>query len=229
MNKTEVTKGIHKSWSFVEELCIGMTFSNPSPMKVEEEYRNLVLSENPKYEDIYLCGIRLSHYNFMLYDYSFFQFSCSDDYEVAYSYSPNPFGDSFERMEEWRQLLEQGIILEPEFDQLMESSQVSINQPPIRYENSRSQYRGLEHPCSHLHIGFHRENRWAISRVLTPEAFTMFILKQYYPTEWSGFGYSEESEFGNNFEERLSIERRDCRIIGDDFFSDREKETFHFS
>ena len=87
----------------------------------------------------------------------------------------------------------------------------------------------LRHPCSHFHLGHHSENRWAINRVLTPLAFTLLVLKQYYSEEWEVLGDNAQVEFGNIFEGELIQERTNCRAIGDDLFTANEGRSFHLA
>ena len=68
------TNGIYRSWEIVDLMGIGETFSDGAPIGVNEEFRDLVLSDKSSYVAVYLAGINLSHYNFMLVDYSYFQF-----------------------------------------------------------------------------------------------------------------------------------------------------------
>lgn len=227
MNKAEVQSGILRSWNAVDKLKLGMTLSQTMPLEVDGDFRDIALSPESSYPALYLCGARKSNYNFMLSDYSYFQFSCSGEYEVAYAYYPNPFGNGMRDISRWRELFESEMVTEAEFEAFMSNLPIFIKQPVIRYENSRKQYDELKHPCSHLHIGYHRDNRWAVGRVLTPAAFTLFVLKQYYPEQWANIGDHEYDGFLNAFESDLVKERTDSRIIGDDFFTEREKRTFH--
>jgi hypothetical protein len=101
----------------------------------------------------------------------------------------------------------------------------------VRYENAPSQYKCLHHPCSHFHIGFHAESRWPISRVLTPESFTMLIAKLYYSLQWQKLGVDANDKVtGSSFESMLIAEKANCRIIGNELFgSNTEARSFHFA
>jgi hypothetical protein len=125
-----------------------------------------------------------------------------------------------------RKLVEQGAITYEDYLSLLRDADAELRVPLIRYENAPSQYKGLKHPCSHLHIGHHGDNRWPVNRVLTPLAFTLWILKQYYGSEWQTFGDNEQDEFGNIFESRLITEKMECRPVMPPHFSEAEGRSF---
>src|SRR5208282_3394242 len=77
-DKPKIQKGIFRSWKAVDELGMGETFASPAPLGVVDEFRKLILSDDADYIAVYLTGLRLSHYNFLLTDYSYFQFSYSN-------------------------------------------------------------------------------------------------------------------------------------------------------
>lgn len=43
MDRRDVQNGIMRAWSAVEYLALGETISNPSPLSVNEEFRNVIL------------------------------------------------------------------------------------------------------------------------------------------------------------------------------------------
>ncbi len=234
MDRRDVQSGIAKSWTAVQDLSLGETFSNPSPLGVNQEFRDLVLSEDVDYATIYLRGLSLSHYNFLLSDYSFFQFSWSMDNNVRYAYYPNPFAtgrkNGIETFKRRRKLVEDGHLTQEEYLSLLHDDQAELRVPLIRYENAPGQHKGLAHPCSHFHIGHHGDNRWALNRILTPVAFTLLVLKQYYGNEWRILGEAEDDEYGNVFESMLINEKQlNCRIIGGELFVGAETRSFFFS
>lgn len=126
----------------------------------------------------------------------------------------------------WRDMQAAEMLDREEINALIASLTTSSTIPLIRYENAPSQYRVFEHPCSHFHIGLHSENRWAVSRVLTPLAFTLWIVKQYYRDSWLSQA-DVMHELGNPLEKRLIEERMECRVLGDDLFSVTEGTSIH--
>lgn len=55
---------------------------------------------------------------------------------------------------------------------------------PIRLDQHPDQHKVITHPAHHLHIGYENESRIPVKRVLTPLAFTAFILSTFYPDGW---------------------------------------------
>jgi hypothetical protein len=232
MNRKDVQNGIIRSWNVVNELGLGETISTPAPLGINEEFRDQLLASQSSYVDIYRTGLRLSHYNFLLSDYSFFQFSWAYQDHVRYCYYPNPFiatEESAAELNESRDMLAAGLINMDDYLDLLGDAESTVGVPPIRYENSPTQHDGLFHPCSHFHLGHHEDNRWAINRIITPFAFTLLILKHYYGPRWREFGADDRDEFRNKFESELIREKMNCRLIGNDLFLPDEAKSFFFS
>lgn len=234
MLRRDVQSGIIRSWTFVEAIEIGETISNPSPLEVNEEFRRLVLNHENSYKDVYMAGLRLSHYNFLLSDYSYFQFSWEAENKVRYAFYPNPFiaggnEDALKKIHRWGELLRAEMITHEDYLALLRDAEADLRVPLIRYENAPDQHRGLSHPCSHFHIGFHSDNRWAFNRLLTPFAFSLYIIKQYYGSLWRDLGIDDADESGSKFERQLINEKTNCRPIHSDLFVEIESRSFYFS
>ncbi|MNP42916.1 hypothetical protein D3C76_1367090 [compost metagenome] len=101
MNRDAVRSGISKVWQIAEELGISEIFSNPSPLPVNVEFRDLILSNSSTYIEVYNKALALSHYNILLADYSFFQFSIDGDDNVRYAFYPNPYASSSDDYNNW--------------------------------------------------------------------------------------------------------------------------------
>jgi hypothetical protein len=228
VNRQSVQSGIHRAWDVINSAGLAETFSNPAPLPVSEEFRKLVLSD-ASYITVYLAGLRLSHYNFLLADYSYFQFSVSNDDHVRYAYLPNPFAHNIADFKRRQELVDAGMVTQEEYLGMLADTRGDYRIPIIRYENAPDQHKGLNHPCSHFHIGHHSENRWPIRRLLTPFAFVLLIIKQYYGDAWRETGDDESDAFGNKFENDLVRERSVCRVIGTELFTEAEERSFHFS
>jgi hypothetical protein len=94
-----------------------------------------------------------------------------------------------------------------------------------RYENFPDQRKRFFHPCSHLHIGFHSDNRWPLKRTLTPLAFAMLVSKQYHGDEWRAFGDDDDPEISNSFERALIREHQNFHLVSDDLFEKIEEQA----
>jgi hypothetical protein len=234
MRSQDVRRSIRRSWTVIEELGLAETFSYEMPLPVNDEFRDLALDLETRYEDLYLAGLRMSHYNFSLVDFSYFQFSITADDHVRYVYYPNPFIKSVEQdlgnIIDLRSLVANGEVDDEEFLTILEPSErPELRIPVIRYENGPEQYRAFHHPCSHFHIGFQAENRWPANRVLTPVAFTLLIMKYYYGSFWRDLGADGTDPFGNRYESSLAREKTECALVDQALFSNAEARGFYFS
>jgi len=231
VDRHEVAASIRKSWAFLESAGLAETFAFSDPLPLDVEFRDLVLSEDSGHLSLYQFCLRKSYYNILLFDHSFLQFGWAGGSSVRYAYYPNPHASkpkALHAFRRYRDMVKSKALDEDEFSQLVQGMKFDGGVPIFRYEHSESQYVALSHPCSHLHIGVHGENRWAVSRLLSPLAFTLLISKHYYPGEW-GLGVIEEQ--GNErhqFEEILATERTQCRPLSEEFFCATERQTFHF-
>lgn len=177
MNRTDVTRGINKTWEIASKLNLNESFANAGLLPLNEEFRDLILSSKTTYSSVYVAGLSLSHYNILLTDYSYFQFSWDRENYVRYAYYPNPFIsgkdnelESFRRLQE---LVESGLLQHEEYLTILSERSAMSGIPMLRYENAPDQRKKFAHPCSHFHIGFHSENRWPVRRILTPYAFSL--------------------------------------------------------
>ncbi|WP_287291849.1 DUF2290 domain-containing protein [Mesorhizobium sp.] len=230
MNRHEVQTGISQAWKTVEELGLGLTISDPSPLDVNDQFRDICIKANASYVDIYELGLKLSYYNFSFNDYSYFQFSWSGDNNVRYAYYPNPYlsGDqeAVAKLAKWHELLGAGLITHEDFLEYLRGRPADARIPLIRYENAPAQYKRFSHPCSHMHIGRHDDNRWAVDRLLTPHAFVLLIIKQYYGSTWRALENDQE-ENGNELETKLINAKQNSRQIGTDYFEEIERRSFY--
>lgn len=234
MNREMVRAGISRVWQIAESLGISEIFSNPSPLQVDAEFRDLILSHTSTYIEVYNKALALSHYNILLTDYSFFQFSSDGEENVRYAFYPNPYASSSDEYNNWfksrQDMVEAGMLTHEEFLSLLSGKTGVGAIPLLRYENAPNQRAKFHHPSSHFHIGFHSENRWAVRRVLTPIAFALLVFKMYYGENWRAIGEDDEpDQIKNKFERSLIAERARCYLVADHLFEADEERAFYFS
>ena len=98
--------------------------------------------------------------------------------------------------------------------------------PSIRYDYSPTQYEEKFHPASHFHIGFHSENRWPVTRVLTPYSFFLKILAMYYSDIWkSNFEIKDHETLNDIF----NLARRESYQIPIEYWNDEDKKRLSIS
>ena len=233
MNRTDVTRGINKTWEIASKLNLNESFANAGLLPLNEEFRDLIRSSKTTYSSVYVAGLSLSHYNILLTDYSYFQFSWDRENYVRYAYYPNPFIsgkdnelESFRRLQE---LVESGLLQHEEYLTILSERSAMSGIPMLRYENAPDQRKKFAHPCSHFHIGFHSENRWPVRRILTPYAFSLLVFKNYYGSFWRASGDNGEMEEGNSHEEELISEKALCRLVDYINFEEIEERSFYFA
>ncbi|QRM55107.1 DUF2290 domain-containing protein [Sinorhizobium sp. BG8] len=190
------------------------------------------------YGVVYEKGLSLSHYNFILKDLAYFQFSHDSGGDWALAYYPNPrvsgSPDALAEFNELKDALERDEINDEEYSSLISSLNVGNYIPRVRFEYSESQYKRVRHPGAHFHIGMSGDDRWASSRKLSPRSFGMLIAKHYYPDLWwknSRFSLAEEDQelpgkIETCFDEKLlnSIRGDGVSLV----FAAFERQTFHF-
>jgi hypothetical protein len=200
------------------------------------EFNKLSLTSKD-YSEIYDKGLSLSHYNILLNDFSYFQFSYTNANEYALAFYPNPrLSGSPEALEFYRHLeqeRDEGVLSDEEFSELAAEIPSRVFIPRVRFEYSESQYRSVRHPGAHFHIGMSGEDRWPSARKLSPKSFGLLMTKLYFPeTWWLHSRFSRPPE-----EQHLYIS--DClddkllssiRVDGaSQLLSNDEKMGFHFA
>jgi hypothetical protein len=231
MDKHQVRQGILRSWHLANAVDLAGTFSMPEPLVVDESFRTIALSGTASYVELYLSGLRLSQYNFLLVDYSFFQFGWTAREHVRYAFYPNPFAsrpDALEDVRRYEDDVRSGVLSYDDYLDILREFTPEPRVPLIRYDSAPTQYRELRHPACHFHIGHHADNRWAVRRLLTPLAFTALMVKHYYGGNWRRHGDDETAEGGNSLEASLLREKIDCRLIDPTRFSIVEDKSFFF-
>ncbi|MBC9247509.1 DUF2290 domain-containing protein [Paracoccus sp. 11-3] len=191
------------------------------------------------YNEIYETGLRLSHYNFLLLDLAYFQFTHKGPTEWALAFYPNPrITGSIEALSEFKEFSvarDSGEISEEEFSELSTSMPINYYVPRFRYEFSESQFRPVQHPGAHFHIGMSGEDRWGSSRRLSPLSFCYLMLKYYYPEHWwplSRFSQSREDWASPKILEYCLDKKLENSLRNDGvshLFCEEERPGLHFS
>ncbi len=231
MKDPQFRRSIVTAFSRLEELGITdwSKFPNQRNLGTNTEFRSIALRGDSRYEEIYKCGLRLSHYNFMLEDYSFFQFSKDNNTpQYRYSFYANPYEIPSTVLEfsAQAQLEEEELETSEIYMQELDEALVTNITPPIRYDYDLNSYFPLRHPAGHLHIGIFQGSRLPVRRLLTPECFALFVVKHFYASEWAKFDEAPKGKdaFFNPFDEHLANSKNGCVLVDDDFFSDLETQ-----
>lgn len=237
MTRGEFEASIRAISSFFSERDAIESTVYPVSLPRSQEFNKRALTTQD-YNVIYQAGLSLSHYNFILRDLAYFQFSHTSAVEWALAFYPNPrltgSADALAKFNDLKGELDRDEIDDEEFSLLVSSLEVRNYVPRVRFEYSERQYKQVKHPAAHFHIGMSGEDRWASSRKLSPRTFGMLIAKHYYPDLWwdrSRFSLPDaDQELPGSVE--ACIDEKLLNSIRNDgvslAFSEFERHTFHF-
>jgi hypothetical protein len=216
---------------YAKALRIDEVFSGPTALDASDAFKALAVSSVASYEELYLVGLRDSQYNILLRDFSFFQFGNGSVDGVRFAYYPNPFlgaaPDVLAELKEMQEYVHEGIIDMDEFLHRVSEIRRSQHPPLVRYEYSKQQYAEDTHPCSHIHFGFHGENRWPVRRYLTAHAFALLIFRLFYLDFWMRADAIKSGDKELTLDVVLKAARAECRILYEDEFSNAEEQRFY--
>jgi hypothetical protein len=188
MTQAEFHKGVRDSVAIFDELGLLEQPNWFSSLEPGEEFRKVAYDSTTPYADVYRAGLQYRAYNLLLSDFAYLQFYRSEDrghVDLRYAYYPNPFNAPL--YSEFREQYGVGDVEGEGYEiylQVLDESVPLGRSPAVRYDVAFGQYRELVHPAAHLHFGLHEDNRWPVSRVLTPDAFSLLIAKHFYLHAW---------------------------------------------
>lgn len=238
MKLNEFSSSIRTLITFFSEVELWASTVYEIALPRSERFNKISLTSD-NYIDIYEAGLSLSHYNFLLRDLAYFQFSHVNESEYALAYYPNPrVSGSTAALNAFRELeseRDSGNLTSEEFDELAAGMPARAYIPRIRFEYSQKQYKQVRHPGAHLHIGMSGEDRWCSGRKMSPRSFGLLMAKLYYPSIWwkgSRFSRPEAEQetpaaLSVCFDKRLleSIKRDGVSQL----MSDHDKLGFHLT
>jgi hypothetical protein len=124
MDGPEFIRQIGRSWEFFKQLTLDRTLIWKASLPVDEDFRRVALAPESFYAEIYRVGLSRSSYNFLLSDYSYFQFSWDSDAAWRLAYFPNPWiagvPDAQDTLDQWEALEEMGGLSHEDASDLIE-------------------------------------------------------------------------------------------------------------
>ena len=230
MNSTDFNSSIRSVFYFLKEANLIRSHTTLSTLTVTSEFCELSLTHDISYKTLFLCGLRNKDFNYLLTDYSYFQFTYKNKNNYRLAYYPNPLANSINHAQELDEFLTEGIIDFEEYSSLISEVSYEITKPMIRFELDRDAYIRLSHPSAHFHIGMHTENRWPVNRYLTPHIFTLLIIKLYYSNEWAnGLTSKTKNDFQNKYDLSIINEKLNCKLLDETMFHNTEKSQLYFT
>lgn len=233
MNEGKIRDSIKRGVKLLGELNLLIKENTTRPFslnsnKFSAEFYSVCQKNN--YKDIYLAIMNNNDYDILLTDSSIIQFSMninqqnSDDITIRYAYYPN-----FAKVKTYEAFLEEfeftyedvGDELMSEYEQSLDEAKINSGICPIRYDYDYRLYDGLNHSISHIHIGHNNEVRIATSKILTPEKFILFVIRNTYPSKWKDIVSNDE------LLKTCLSKKVQCLEINDNYFKTEEKGLFY--
>jgi len=205
-SKGALTASLQSAFGLIVELDLSSwdLFLDGSSLAPERDFTKIAYSDDSSYLDIYLAGYKGGFYNFLMKDYSFFQFWEAEG-SARYAFYPNPFDLS--------KLNESDI-----FSDSYSSLPAKFSRAPIRYDYDKQSHRCRDHPAAHFHIGTEEDSRIMSGRVISPLLFVMLILRKYYFPIW-------RKGRGGDLDKVMTSEREKCVI--DPIYIKEDFSLFH--
>lgn len=164
-------------------------------------------------------------FNFLLKDQSIIQIDKKND-TLRYTFYGMPF--IFLPYEDY--LIDQGLSFaevgysfQEEYNQKLYESDLKKYPIYIRYDYCEKEYKEFCHSVSHLHIGLFNDLRISSCRELTPMAFLMLILKNFYYDVWKEI--VEKPELSKEFE----IVKTTCPELKLNLFNEKDKKEVYLN
>jgi hypothetical protein len=186
---------------------------------VSPNFNEVALDSTRAYEDVFVAGLSLRHFNFCLKDYSFVQLSAYGG-GLRFAFFPNPFVFDSDLVE---------LIDDPSDFGAFELDELSATaaRSPIRFDMSPNAYVPCQHPYAHVHLGHGELGRLACRRILSPESFVLIVMKLFYPDAWNDFGCEiDAAGFGNSLDSRLATLLGAETVLTQAQFSAQEERLF---
>lgn len=189
--------------------------------KFSKEFIHVSLKS--EYRKVYMMGIEQNEYDILLNDNAYFQFS-SEPNKARFAFYPNP-----DPIKNYREFLSKfqldynkaGDIFMEDFHQYLAENTCDELACPVRYDYDESLHDALIHPTSHIHIGIDNKIRLACKVELTPLAFVIIIMKNFYLDYWN------KMLFDSNMRDTVLSVKKSCDEIKKELFSEEEKEYFY--
>lgn len=190
------------------------------PLGINQDFNRICLSSEANYEEVYKTGLSLRHFNFCLFDHSYFQLSNMGG-SLRLAYYPNPFVDPYGLLE---------LIDDPlDFDAFeIDELRATAGRAPVRFDLSPSQYRNVVHPYAHFHLGHGELGRLPSRRNYCAYSFVLLIIRLYYPEAWSSKDCGADAQgYTNSLDAQLASKLATNGLIGAEYFSALEERLVH--
>lgn len=196
--------------------------------KFSPEFLSVIYSED--YDCVFKTAMKNSDFDFVLCDDSFLQFSAQKgengliEGKIRYAYFPNPrtYHTYVEFLKENEMSYEDvGEVFASEYEQYISEAKLKKFITPIRYDYDYSAYEELNHSVSHLHIGREENIRIPISKMLNPQTFTLFVIKNMYYEYW------KQAITNEKFRDIYISAKSKCMVLSEELFTTLENQQMY--
>lgn len=233
MNEAKIKDSIYRAIKLLKEINLYSNENRSRKFTLDKHKfsdRFISASQTDDYNLIYKIGMEDAAYDILLKDNSFLQFSMeienskNNEFKLRYAYYQSP-----NKVKSYEGFLESigldydecGDTFLNDYDQYVWEGQINKGACPIRYDFDYELYKGLNHSISHIHIGHNNEVRISTGKILLPEKFILFIIRNVYPNIWIDIVENQKL-----LQECLKIKAK-CEEIDSDRFSIEERNLLH--
>lgn len=225
MTKAQMLSSIEISCRYLKKLQLfcksTYKIKELSPSKYSNEYYQTFHDNN--YNKTFLVASQNQDYDILLEDGSFFQFTARNETDIHYSFFPR-----IEETLSYEQYFEKNATndnidnLENEYEMYLSTDREQCFPCPIRYDFAVSEYTEVLHPCAHIHVGINTDIRIPCDKILKPEAFVDWVIKNMYKYEWETLYQSDDS-----IKQYVLKLKEQGESLNSDKFTQNERKVLH--
>lgn len=237
MNNTQFNISIKASESLLKKFKLFKSIGPKGNGVYSPEF--LKISKKNNLIETYRCAIQNFDYDIILFDDSIIQYQIDEktnDLRYAYIQNPYKFFSKEEYLmtlydkEEIDELADTDFesllndINENDYEQFLNEQNLNSIANYFRYDYSRVGYIPLVHSYSHIHIGRNENIRIPVAKILTPQKFTEFVIKNTYYNVWK-----TNFEADENLADEIGKMKQLCVSLSEDKWCETEKNELYLS
>ena len=196
----------------------GLSFTFNAGFSIEQKQISILRTRT--YVDLWKDSYENNWYNFKLDDQSMFQFS-----DTNYHFIQCPL--DIVSQGEFKRSLDPALrvpgLLEEAYENEISTSAIKNHFTPIRMDLDYGSYKEGRHPAAHIHFGLDNEVRVGLKRLMTPESFVLFIIRQAYPDAWTKL---LDSSLGSKIEKKI---RNSLIEVDDNYWNPKDNRELYLN
>ena len=149
MNADAFNASVRSAYHFLKECQLVRSFTAFKSHNPSGRFRELSLTVDSLYRDLFLCGLRNGDYNLLLSDYAYFQFTHFDKLHYRLAYYPNPFlGMDNAEARELDKAVSEGVLSFEDYSHFLSDQRYEVTVPVIRFRTGLQCLRAARSPRS---------------------------------------------------------------------------------